>query len=234
MTKLLRMAALALLPVVVAASCRPYRADEGDGPDQPIAFYHSVHAGDNKMPCMYCHYTADRSPDAGIPSVQLCVGCHVPASSAPTSLRGQAALAFPRVKGTAEKPDSAWHQEGLKLVDYWKRGEGIPWVRIHKIPEHAKFPHNSHVNAGLQCQTCHGPVQEMKKVYQFSSLRMGWCIDCHRGEMPLSGPEEAAVRSRSSFVRKLRALRSEGGDIRGQQATYPNQRASTDCVVCHY
>ena len=219
---------LALL-AAAAGSCRGYSADEGDGPEQPIAFYHSVHAGQNQIPCMYCHYTADRSVDAGIPSVQLCVGCHVPGSSAPGAMPSQASLTFP----TAER-DTMWNRNANLLVDYWKRGEAIPWVRIHKIPEHAKFPHYVHVNVGLQCQTCHGPVQEMKKVYQFSSLRMGWCIDCHRGEAPLSAQEEQLVRQRSSFVRKVAALRAAGNDVRGVESTRPNQRASTDCVVCHY
>ncbi len=224
------MAALALLPVAVAASCRPYKP--ADPPEQPIAFYHNVHAGQNQIPCAYCHYTADRSVDAGIPSVQLCVGCHVPGSSAPTALRGQAQLAFPKVKDNGR--DSTWYREGQKLVSYWKNGQGIPWVRIHKIPEHAKFPHNTHVNVGLQCQTCHGPVEEMEEMYQFSSLRMGWCIDCHRGDTPLSAQEDAAVKARSSFIQRMARLRDEGGDTRGLAATFPNQRASTDCMVCHY
>lgn len=227
MTRALAILGILLLSATVA-SCRDYHADESDGPDQPIAFYHSVHAGQNQIPCAYCHYTADRSPDAGIPSVQLCVGCHVPGSSAPTAQRGAAQLAFP----TAQR-DTFWHKEATKLVEFWRSGRPIPWVRIHKIPEHAKFPHQVHVNVGLQCQTCHGPVQEMEKVYQFSSLRMGWCIECHRGEMPISAAEEAAVRRNSSFVKKIAAL-SQGADVRGQRATYPKQRASTDCTVCHY
>jgi hypothetical protein len=226
MTRALRLAALALLPVV--ASCRPYKP--ADPPEQPIAFYHSVHAGDNKIPCMYCHTTADRSVDAGIPSVQLCVGCHVPGSSAPTALRGQAQLAFPKVKGN----DSTWFNEGQKLVNYWKNGQGIPWVRIHKIPEHAKFPHYTHVNVGLKCQTCHGQVEEMKEMFQYSSLRMGWCINCHRGEQKLSPEENTAVQARSSFIQRIRRLEQAGGDVRGLRATFPNQRASTDCMVCHY
>lgn len=233
MTRVLSILGIVLLSVGVA-SCRDYHADESDGPDQPIAFYHSVHAGavedgGNAIPCAYCHYTADRSPSAGIPSVQLCVGCHVPGSSAPTAQRGAAQLAFP----TAER-DTFWHAEASKLVEFWRSGKPIPWVRIHRVPEHAKFPHNVHVTVGLQCQTCHGPVQEMEKVYQFSSLRMGWCIDCHRGEMPLSEAEEAAVQQNSSFVRKIARMAANGTDVRGVTATYPNQRASTDCTVCHY
>lgn len=219
---------LALL-AIAAQSCRKYSADEGDAPDQPIAFYHSVHAGQNNIPCMYCHYTADRSVDAGIPPVQLCVGCHVPGSSAPGAVASQASLAFP----TAQR-DTFWNRNANLLVDYWKRGAPVPWVRIHKIPEHAKFPHFMHVNAGLQCQTCHGPVQNMKKIYQFSSLRMGWCIDCHRGQTPISAAEEASVRERSSFIRHVRELREAGHDVAGVAATRPNQRASTDCVACHY
>lgn len=224
MTRVLKFAGIVLL-TLGAATCRPYSTDEG--PDQPIAFYHSVHAGQNQMPCMYCHTSADRSVDAGIPSVQLCVGCHVPGSAIQPPENAQ--LAFP-----AATRDSVWNREANKLVDYWKRQESIPWVRIHDLPDHAKFPHYSHVNVGLQCQTCHGPVQEMEKVYQFSSLRMGWCIDCHRGEMPLSAAEEAAVRKNSGYVRKIATLASTGSDVSAAQKAYPNQRASTDCVVCHY
>jgi hypothetical protein len=223
------MAALALLPAAFVAGCRGYKP--APPPEQPIAFYHNVHAGENKIPCTYCHYTADRSVDAGIPSVQLCVGCHVPGSSAPTALRGQATLAFPKVK---EGNDSTWYNEAQKLVNYWKNGEGIPWVRIHKLPEHAKFPHYTHVNVGLQCQTCHGPVEQIEEMYQFSSLRMGWCIDCHRGDTPLSEAEDTAVKARSSFIQRMARLRQQGGDTRALAAAFPNQRASTDCMVCHY
>jgi hypothetical protein len=234
MTRVLRTAALALLACTAAASCRPYSPPPA--PEQPIAFFHNVHAGSpeqggNAIPCMYCHYTADRSVSAGIPPVQLCAGCHVPGSSAQGAEPAQASLAFPVV---GPDGDSAWHREGLKLLDYWRSGRSIPWVRIHKIPEHARFPHYSHVNVGLQCQTCHGPVEEMAEIYQFSSLRMGWCVDCHRGTMELSPEEDAAVRERSSFIRRMDRLEAAGSDLRGLRATYPNQRASTDCVVCHY
>lgn len=219
-----------VLVALGVVSCRPYVADEG--PEQPVAFYHSVHAGANKIPCMYCHQTADRSPDAGVPSVALCVGCHVPGSA--TLPPDQAQLGFPLADSTAPPERQFWNAQATKLVDYWRNQESIPWVRIHKIPEHAHFPHYAHVNAGLQCQTCHGPVQNMKKVYQFSSLRMGWCIDCHRGETPLPPEQEASVRARSTYIRQVAALAATGSDVSGQFATYPNQRASTDCTVCHH
>jgi hypothetical protein len=219
---------IALLAVITVAGCRgPGAQSPSQAPDQPIAFYHNVHAGQNQIPCMYCHYNADRAPAAGVPSVQLCVGCHVPGSSViPPE---QAQLGFP-----GPDRDSLWHAEAQKLVGYWQRQESIPWVRIHQLPAHAVFPHMSHVRVGLQCQTCHGPVEEMEKVYRFSSLQMGWCVSCHRGELPLSEQELTTVQERSTFVRRIASLAAAGVDVRGVEATYPNQIASTDCFVCHY
>ena len=132
--------------------------------DQPIAYPHDVHAGPVDagglaIPCMYCHFSADRSADAGIPPVATCIGCHAP---------GGAPLV------AADRP------EVQKLIDYWNRQEPIPWVRIHDLPDHAHFPHFMHVNAGLECQECHGQVQEVVQVEQEASLRMGWCVECHR------------------------------------------------------
>ncbi|MBI4409577.1 MAG: cytochrome c3 family protein, partial [Gemmatimonadetes bacterium] len=131
----------------VAAGAWPFR---GAVP-QPIAFPHDLHAGKNQIPCMYCHYSADRSPDAGMPSVQVCAGCHIPGG-------------VPMVRA-----DQA---EVKKLIAYWERKEPIPWVRIHDVPDHVHFPHMRHVNAGLQCQECHGPVETMREIERVAPLRM--------------------------------------------------------------
>jgi hypothetical protein len=141
----------------------------------------------------------------------------------------QAQLAYP----TPER-DSVWNAEATKLVGYWQRQEAIPWVRVHQLPTHAQFPHMSHVRVGLECQTCHGPVETMQEVYKFSSLQMGWCIECHRGERPISDGERTAIQERSTYVRRIRTLADEGNDVSGALATYPNQIASTDCAVCHF
>ncbi|MBI4544455.1 MAG: cytochrome c3 family protein [Gemmatimonadetes bacterium] len=140
---------------IVAAGIWPF----GRRAEQPIAFPHDLHAGTNQIPCMYCHYTADRSPAAGIPAVQACAGCHLPGG-------------VPMI--AADKP------EVRKLIAYWRQKKPIPWVRIHDLPDHVHFPHMMHVNAGVLCQDCHGPVETMKEIEQVASLRMGWCIDCHR------------------------------------------------------
>src|SRR5438105_3738430 len=101
-----------------------------DSPTQPIAFPHDLHAGKNHIPCMYCHYSADRSVDAGIPAVQTCAGCHIPGG-------------VPLLR--ADRP-------GVKqLATYWNKKQPIPWVRIHKLPDHVHFPHMRHIKAGLAC-----------------------------------------------------------------------------------
>jgi hypothetical protein len=139
---------------IVAAGGSPL----GRGEAQPIAFPHDVHAGTLQMPCMYCHYSADRSQDAGIPPVQTCTGCHMPTG----------VLLF--------RQDSP---ELQKLAAYAQQGVPIPWKRIYRVPDYVRFPHMMHVNAGLECQQCHGQVQEMSEVELAQPLYMGWCINCH-------------------------------------------------------
>ena len=126
----------------------------------PIAFPHNTHAGEFQIDCQYCHFSAERSVDAGIPSVSSCMGCHL-------IIRGRNAP-----------------EEVQKLRDYWDRGEAIPWARIYKVPDHVKFPHSRHVAAdagGLECQECHGLVEEIEIIEEVEQpLEMGWCIQCHR------------------------------------------------------
>ena len=228
MTRAIARAGIVLIAATTALACKgPGAESPSDAATQPIAFFHSVHAGDNQIPCLYCHTNAVRAPSAGVPSVQLCVGCHVPGSGVIAA--ADATLGFP-----AADRDSLWNAEALKLVGYWQRQEAIPWVRVHQLPAHVTFPHMSHVRVGLQCQTCHGPVQEMEEVYQFSSLQMGWCINCHRGEIPVSEGEMQTILERSTYVQELVQLAQAGADLQGAEAAYPNQIASTDCFVCHY
>ena len=131
-----------------------------NGPIQPILYRHDVHAGQYKIPCLYCHNNAANSWTANIPTVATCMGCHLVISAA----------------------DSAGntHPEIEKLRDYATNGRSIPWVRVFKVSEHAHFPHMRHVNAAVPCQTCHGNIQQMPRVFPASDLNnMGWCTDCH-------------------------------------------------------
>lgn len=131
-----------------------------NGPVQPLFYRHDIHAGQYRMPCLYCHNNAANSWTVNIPTESTCMGCHLVTSA----------------------PDSAGNPnpEIQKLRDFYARGENIPWVRINKISEHAHFPHMRHVNAGLQCQTCHGNIQQMPRVFKANDVnQMGWCTDCH-------------------------------------------------------
>jgi hypothetical protein len=137
-------------------------APEADGGTfQPIAFRHDVHAGQYQMQCMYCHFSAERSVDAGIPPVATCMGCH---------------RAIP---GT----EPAQQEEIQKIGEYFNRGEAIPWSRIYKVRDHVHFPHMRHVSAGVTCQACHGQVQEMgvleSRAPEWRGNDMGWCVSCH-------------------------------------------------------
>jgi hypothetical protein len=131
------------------------------GQVQPIQFPHDVHAGTYQMDCQYCHFSAERSVDAGIPPVESCMGCH-------------------RIVAGATEQQQA---EIGKLRDYYNRGEAIPWVRIYKVSDHVHFPHMRHLAAGLECQECHGEVQEMGVIVERDPVwggdNMGWCISCH-------------------------------------------------------
>lgn len=129
---------------------------------QPIQFPHDAHAGQFLIDCQYCHYSAERSVDAGIPPVATCIGCHD----------------LGRVEGRNNPEEIRKLRE-----EYHATGTPIPWRRIYKVSDHVHFPHMRHVAAGVACQTCHGEVQEMGVLEEMDpaagDLKMGWCISCH-------------------------------------------------------
>lgn len=127
--------------------------NQGYQPKQPIPFSHKKHAGEKQIPCQYCHASARRSPSAGIPPMNTCMGCH-------------------RAIATDKEPIK-W------LTDKYKKNDPIKWVKVHDVPDYVRFTHKRHVAANLECSECHGPVEEMEEVYQHAPLQMGWCIDCH-------------------------------------------------------
>lgn len=145
---------IAVIIVVLGTSGLYLQSAPNKTIEQPIAFSHKIHAGDFQVNCFFCHDGARRSPVAGVPSVQRCIGCH-----------------------NAMTSDNA---EIQKLKTYWDEKKSIPWVRVHKLPEFTRFNHKRHIAAGVSCQTCHGPVQTMEVVRQVSSLQMGWCLGCHQ------------------------------------------------------
>ena len=123
-------------------------------PVQPLIFSHKLHAGANGIPCLYCHYNADKSPVAGIPALTDCRACHLYISTD-----------APEIK---------------KLMGYWDRQEPIEWVKVNSLPDHVYFPHTMHIRAKIDCSSCHGLVAAMERIRRTASLKMGWCLSCHR------------------------------------------------------
>lgn len=126
----------------------------GTTPVQPIEFSHRIHAGDFEIPCLYCHTQARKSASAGVPSVSKCMGCHSIVA--------------------AERPLIR------EVARYWENREPIPWIKVHDLPDFVHFPHKRHVLAGVECQTCHGPVETMERVTRMAPTEMGLCLACHK------------------------------------------------------
>lgn len=142
---------------------------QGYMPEQPIKFSHKLHAGENQIACEYCHSGVTKSKNAWIPSVNVCMNCHKYIQEGPQYGKEEIAKIY---EATGFDPNE---------MAYTKEPKPVEWVRIHNLPDHAYFNHAQHVVVGDQeCQTCHGPIEEMEVVYQYSNLGMGWCIQCHR------------------------------------------------------
>lgn len=167
--------------------------DQGYSPLQPIAFSHKIHSGDNKIDCQYCHSSAKHSKHSGIPSVNVCMNCHKNiAEVAEGTVVEWDGVTYGKAELDKEIAKvytaAGWDPEAL---EYTGNTKPIKWIRIHNLPDFVYFNHSQHVTVGgLECQKCHGPVEEMDEMYQFSPLTMGWCINCHREtKVDLKGTE---------------------------------------------
>ena len=151
-------------------------------PEQPIAFSHALHAGENEIDCNYCHSSARHSKHSGIPSANVCMNCHMyvdgsEITDATGNLKydGEGSPEIAKIYAAI-----GWDSENREYIEDYEE-QPIKWVRIHNLPDLAYFNHSQHVNVGqLECQECHGPVETMEEMYQYSELTMGWCINCHR------------------------------------------------------
>ena len=153
--------------------------DQDYAPIQPIHYSHRIHAGSNGIDCKYCHSSARTSKHAGIPSLNVCMNCHKNiAEVADTSATEEYSKAFYDAQIQKLYDAVGWDKSTQK---YTGKTQPVKWVRIHKLPDFAYFNHSQHVTVGgIECQKCHGPVQEYEIQKQFAPLTMGWCIDCHR------------------------------------------------------
>lgn len=194
-------------------------------PEQPIFYSHKVHAGINQINCLYCHSSAEKSKHAMIPSENVCMNCH----KAITEYTGPDLFTAEgkKVNGTAEIQklfDHVGWDPGAQR--YTKPGQPIEWTKIHNLPDHVYFNHSQHVAAGkVQCQTCHGEIQNMDEVFQFADLSMGWCINCHR-----TTNVQFAENNYYSIFEKLHNDIKDGKikDVTVEMV------GGTECQKCHY
>ncbi|WP_264565619.1 cytochrome c3 family protein [Flavobacterium sp. N3904] len=196
--------------------------DQNYQPIQPIHYSHKIHAGDNEINCKYCHSASRVSKNAGIPSLNVCMNCHKSIGEVAEST------------ATPEYSKAYYDGEIQKLYkavgwdpttqSYTGKTEPVKWVRIHNLPDFVYFNHSQHVTvAGIECQTCHGPVQEFEIMKQFSPLTMGWCVNCHRKtDVKMEGNE---------YYTKIHEQLSKKYGVDKLTAA---QMGGLECGKCHY
>lgn len=206
---------------------------KGYAPKQPIAFSHKLHAGEMKLDCKYCHIGVEESKSATIPSINICMNCHKGVQKASTAEGDGISPEIAKIyKALDYNPDAKNAAEAFGTDP-----KPIRWVRIHNLPDHAYFNHSQHVKvAGLACQTCHGPVEKMEVVQQWSSLQMGWCIDCHRnaGIDAANNNYYAALHEKAAKDLKNNKNKSQYFGPDGKVKITPAMNGGLECAKCHY
>jgi len=181
-------------------------------PEQPIAFSHKIHAGQNGINCQYCHSGVEKSKVANVPSANVCMNCHKYIQEGAVTGKKEIAKIYAAIGFDPEKQT------------YSGKTSPIKWVRVHNLPDHVYFNHSQHVKVGkIECTECHGEIAKMDTVYQSSPLTMGWCIDCHRKtQVKMEG---------NAYYDELHAKLKE--KYKGQEITV-SKMGGLECGKCHY
>jgi len=202
-------------------------------PEQPIFYSHKVHAGVNQISCLYCHSNALDSKHATVPPLNVCMNCHAAIndySKGPKLYREDGS----EVDGTAEIQKLYSYTGYDPKTQHYNTATAKPveWVKIHSLPDHVFFSHAQHTKAGkVQCQTCHGPIQEMNEVKQFAPLSMGWCINCHR-TTKVNFPDSAGNNG-NKFYSIYEKFHKDLKSGKMDSVTVENI-GGTECQKCHY
>jgi hypothetical protein len=168
--------------------------------DQPVPFSHQHHVGGMGLDCRYCHASVEKSAVAGIPPTKTCMNCH-----------SQIWTDTPTLEPVRES---------------FRSGKSIEWVRVHDLPDFVYFNHSAHVNKGVGCTTCHGPIDQMPLVHQEASLQMEWCLECHRH------PERHVRPQEEVYSVKWTPPADQVEQGRGLVARY-GLHPRTSCSTCH-
>ena len=196
--------------------------DQGYAPIQPIHYSHKIHAGANQIECKYCHSSARVSKHSGIPSLNVCMNCHeyIGEYNGEEDLENGYTKDFYTNEIKKLYNAVGWDEENQV---YTGNTQPVKWIRIHNLPDFVYFNHAQHAQvAKIECQTCHGPVEEMEILYQYSPLTMGWCIDCHR---------ESNVDKDNEYYQKVH---EELSKKYGVEKLTVAQLGGIECAKCHY
>ena len=197
--------------------------DQGYMPVQPIHYSHKIHAGANQIECKYCHSSARVSKHSGIPSLNVCMNCHrnIAEYNGEEDLENGYTKEFYTKEIKKLYTAVGWDETNQQ---YTGETQPVKWVRIHNLPDFVYFNHAQHVEVGeIACQKCHGPVEEMEIMYQYSPLTMGWCINCHR-------ETNVKVQDNGYYEKIHEALSKKYGV---EQLTAA-QMGGLECGKCHY
>ena len=197
--------------------------DQGYMPVQPIHYSHKIHAGANEIECKYCHSSARVSKHSGIPALNVCMNCHknIAEYNGEEDLENGYTKDFYTNEIKKLYAAVGWDEENQR---YTGETQPVKWVRIHNLPDFVYFNHAQHVQVGeIECQKCHGPVEEMEIMYQYSPLTMGWCINCHR-------ETNVKVESNEYYAK----IHEELSKKYGVEKLTAAQMGGLECGKCHY
>jgi len=166
-----RLSLLGIVGAVGALACygywiqgSHYETRQGEPREQPVPFSHDHHVGGLGLDCRYCHTTVETSSFANIPATKICMNCHSQMWTVAAELE--------------------------PVRQSYRTGKSIQWTRVHDLPDFVYFDHSVHVRKGIGCSTCHGRVDRMPLTWQAESLRMKWCLDCHRDPAQFVRPRD--------------------------------------------
>lgn len=188
----------------------------GIAPEQPVPFSHEHHVGGLGIDCRYCHTSVEVSGFAGIPPTDTCMNCH------------------------AQIWTNADMLEPVRAS--FRNNQPLVWTRVNDLPDYVYFDHSIHVNKGVGCNTCHGPVDKMPLTYQAHSLQMEWCLDCHRDPEKYLRPKEEVFNMRYWQADAAHPVPFEGADYSDQlqlgaaiRKAYniQSEQLLTSCSTCH-
>jgi hypothetical protein len=196
------LAGAALTAVLVLARS-PYITNQRVTRTQPVQFSHKHHVGDDGIDCRYCHTSVESSAYAGIPPTRTCMNCH--------------SVLFNNV-GYLEV-----------IRESYRSDESIHWTKVHRLADYVYFNHSIHVNKGIGCSSCHGPVNQMPLIYQAAPLNMNWCLDCHRNPQANLRPKDQIF----NMDWKAPANQEEVGRQLASEYKLRSTNELTSCSTCH-